>query len=164
MGVDQQVEVVGVVRDYRYDLPMEPIEAMALQSAPDRIRYALVRADAAALQRVEDRVSAEWSRLDSARPVVMQRFETQIAESPIRLMLGAFNRMLSVVSLLAVLISCLGLLGMAAYHVESRIKEVGVRKVLGSSRAAVVWLLSREFVILTLVVAADRRSADLGAG
>ncbi len=52
---------------------------------------------------------------------------------------------------LAVLIACLGLVGLAAYTAEQRRKEIGVRKVLGASVSSVVGLLSRDFVRLVLV-------------
>ena len=151
---DEPAEVVGVARDYRFDLPTQTVGPMVLYDDPARIRYALVRAQPGALSRAETLTTRAWNAFGSVHPVAMQRFETQISESQIRRTLGAFRRMLTVLSLLAILISCLGLLGMAAYHVESRVKEVGVRKVLGSSRAAIVWLLSREFVVLTLAAAA----------
>ena len=58
---------------------------------------------------------------------------------------------LTVLSVLAVLISCLGLLGMATYTVETRRKEIGLRKVLGSSVSLVVLLLSRGFISLLAI-------------
>ena len=78
----------------------------------------------------------------------------QLAEGPLNRLFGAFSRMLALIALLAVAICLLGLLGMAAYHVETRVKEVGVRKVVGASRGAIVWVLSRDFVLLVLVAAA----------
>jgi len=59
------------------------------------------------------------------------------------------ERMASIIkyfSVLAVFISCLGLVGLAAYMAEQRTKEIGIRKVLGSSESGIFWLLSREFV------------------
>jgi len=50
-----------------------------------------------------------------------------------------------------VLIACLGLFGLAAYAVDRRTKEIGVRKILGASASRIVWLLSREFVIWILI-------------
>jgi putative ABC transport system permease protein len=55
---------------------------------------------------------------------------------------------LGLISFLAVLISCLGLLGMATYTAETKQKEIGVRKVLGSSVAQIIMLLSKGFMML----------------
>jgi putative ABC transport system permease protein len=66
-------------------------------------------------------------------------------------MLGDIARILSVLSFLAVLISCLGLLGMATYTAETRSKEIGVRKVLGSSVWQIVVLLSKGYLKMLLI-------------
>src|SRR5690606_20488669 len=52
---------------------------------------------------------------------------------------------------LAILISCLGLLGLAAHTAQQRIKEIGIRKVLGASVISVVTLLSKDFIKLVLI-------------
>ena len=57
----------------------------------------------------------------------------------------------SYISALAIIIACLGLLGLAAFTVERRTKEVGVRKVLGASVADIVALLSKDFVKLVVI-------------
>jgi putative ABC transport system permease protein len=54
---------------------------------------------------------------------------------------------------MAILISCLGLLGLAAYTAQVRTREIGVRKVLGASVRSVVGLISREFVKLVCIAA-----------
>ena len=54
---------------------------------------------------------------------------------------------------LAILISCLGLFGLSAYTAERRMKEIGIRKVLGASVSGITGLLSREFLVLVLVSA-----------
>ena len=57
----------------------------------------------------------------------------------------------SVFAVLAIFISCLGLFGLAAYMAERRTKEIGVRKVLGASTAALAALLSKEFLQLVAI-------------
>jgi putative ABC transport system permease protein len=54
-------------------------------------------------------------------------------------------------SLLAVLVACLGLFGLAAFAAEQRTKEIGIRKVLGASMSGLVGLLSKDFMKLVLI-------------
>ncbi len=61
------------------------------------------------------------------------------------------GKMLGVFSLLAIFVACLGLFGLAAFMVQSRTKEIGLRKVLGASTSHLVMLLSREFLLLILL-------------
>ena len=147
-------EVIGVVGDYHYNTLLDPIDALVLHDAPQDFRYAFVRVRPDMLDAATARVEAVWKQLDPVHPASVDRLEAQIAEGPISDILGAFVRVLGVVAFLAVAISCLGLLGMATYHVETRVKEVGVRKVLGASRGTIVWLLSRDFVRLVLLASA----------
>ena len=148
------VEVIGVVRDYHYNVLVEPIDALVLYDAPEAYRWAIVHARPGALDAASARLNAVWEQLDPVHPVAVDRLSTQLAEGPLNRIFGAFIRTLAVVALLAVAISCLGLLGMATYHVETRVQEVGVRKILGASRGAIVWLLSRDFVRLVLIATA----------
>lgn len=61
------------------------------------------------------------------------------------------GRLSQIFAIMAILISCLGLLGLAAYTAERRTKEIGIRKVLGASVLGLTNMLSREFVILVSV-------------
>ena len=61
------------------------------------------------------------------------------------------GKMLGMFSFLAIFVACLGLFGLAAFMVQSRTKEIGVRKVLGASTSHLVMLLSREFLLLILL-------------
>jgi predicted lysophospholipase L1 biosynthesis ABC-type transport system permease subunit len=64
------------------------------------------------------------------------------------MLIGKLSR---VFSLLTILISCLGLLGLAAYTAERRTKEIGIRKVLGATIANVITLLSKDFLKLVAI-------------
>ena len=62
-----------------------------------------------------------------------------------------FGQMFSLFSFLAILIACFGLVGLSAYNILQRTKEVGIRKVLGASVQHVVFILSKDFLILVIV-------------
>ena len=64
------------------------------------------------------------------------------------LIVGALIRYFGI---MAIVISCLGLLGLAAFTAEQRTKEIGIRKVLGANVTSVVTLLSKEFIKLVLI-------------
>ena len=64
---------------------------------------------------------------------------------------GDILKVLSVIAGLAILISCLGLLGMATYATETRMKEISIRKVLGSDSISLVMLLSKGFLIILVL-------------
>lgn len=59
-----------------------------------------------------------------------------------------------IVAMLTIIIACLGLFGLATYAAEQRIKEIGIRKVLGASVSSIVTMLSKDFIRLVLISAA----------
>jgi putative ABC transport system permease protein len=61
------------------------------------------------------------------------------------------SRLFNYFSGIAIFIACLGLFGLAAYSAEQRVREIGIRKVLGASVSSLVTLLSQEFVVLVTV-------------
>jgi putative ABC transport system permease protein len=65
-----------------------------------------------------------------------------------------FSKVIGIFTILAIIISCLGLIGLSSYTAVQRTKEVGIRKVLGASIYSIVSLLSRDFIRLVLVATA----------
>jgi putative ABC transport system permease protein len=62
-----------------------------------------------------------------------------------------FGKTITVFTILAILISCLGLYGLSAFTVEQRTKEIGIRKVLGASASQIVGLLNKKFTLLVII-------------
>jgi putative ABC transport system permease protein len=62
-----------------------------------------------------------------------------------------FGKIFGMFAFLAIIIACFGLLGLSAYNVLQRTKEIGIRKVLGASVQNVLYLLSKDFIVLVLV-------------
>ncbi|WP_462264415.1 ABC transporter permease [Mucilaginibacter sp.] len=151
------VEVAGVMKDFNYNSlhgDIKPFMFMYDTKEGD-MNTLLVAAEtkdyAALLKKIEqvwhqDLPSApfEYAFLDTE---VQKQYETEFT----------LSRIINSFTLIAIFISCLGLFGLAAFSAEQRIKEIGVRKVLGASTAGIVQLLSADFlklVIIALVIAA----------
>ena len=100
-------------------------------------------------------MEATWQRLAPHRPFVYRFLDQEFdvlyrADQQTGQILSAF-------AVLAVLIACLGLFGLASFAAEQRTKEIGVRKVLGASASQIVLLLTKDFtrlVVVAFVVAA----------
>jgi putative ABC transport system permease protein len=116
---------------------------------PGRGFYTMsVRIDGARTNQAIDLIRATWNRLNPDHPL-----EYQFLDEHFRQVYRADQQvttMVSVLAVLAILISCLGLFGLASYSAEKRIKEIGIRKVMGASVQSIVSLLSRHFVGLVL--------------
>jgi putative ABC transport system permease protein len=142
-----KARVVGVVKDFHFQTFHTPIEPLALiplsgNMLAVRVRPGDVSAMVARLRQVFEATvqSQPWdfSFFDDEYDALYRK-ERRAGE-----IFGAF-------AALAVFIACLGLLGLAAFAVERRTKEIGIRKVLGASAPRLAVRLSREFVGLVLL-------------
>jgi putative ABC transport system permease protein len=145
--------IVGVVENFNYTSLKENIEPLVISPAPDR-RVAVVRLRSGNLQ---NGIAVARQAYASAAPAypfeysfLDQKFD-EIYRKDIRQ-----QNILSIFSGLAIIIACLGLFGLASFTAAKRTKEIGVRKVLGSSVRNIVFLLSKELlkpVLLATVIA-----------
>ncbi|MBN1940239.1 MAG: ABC transporter permease, partial [Candidatus Aminicenantes bacterium] len=137
-----QGPIVGVMKNYHYSPVSNPLEPMAVVVRPAAVQFAIVRLGGdtrAALQEVEK----AWRNVNPRYPFEYQFFDDDYAAS-----FSQYERMgklLRWFSVLAVVVACLGLFGLASFLAEQRRKEMGVRKVLGASEGQVIRLLTKEF-------------------
>jgi len=156
LGDSISLEVAGVVQDYQADMLSQEITPNYLQYAPDRTDWANVRFVPGQFDAAIEDIRAAWKRLGATRPLEFERFDVQLRNSFLNLLVRDMLRMIGFFALLAIVIACLGLLGIASYNVDRRTREISIRKVLGASAGGVVGLLSREFLTLmtsSLIVA-----------
>jgi predicted permease len=147
---DEQAEIIGVTKDMVMQSPYEPVKQALFFIDYDRVDYIniKIKPDAVAgnaISRIE-RVFAKV--VPSAKfdyRFVDQEFSNKF-ESEQRL-----GNLAGVFTLLAILISCLGLFGLASFVAEQRTKEIGIRKVLGASVLNLWKMLSKDFVMLVLI-------------
>jgi putative ABC transport system permease protein len=140
------LEVVGVVEDFRYKLLIneDKIAPLILRNQPANFQYLNVRISSADLKSTIVDLEAKWTKIDPIHPFKYEFFDEQLATTH----QGVFDlvSILGFIAFLAIVIACLGLLGMAIYTSERKRKEVGIRKVLGAESLSIALLLSKEFV------------------
>jgi len=139
-------EVVGVVEDYHHFSLRQEIEPLFMRLARGGYEYAAMRVAPGHVSQSLDHLRQTWSELYPAYPVeyffLDSDFERQYqAEQRLASIFGGFAG-------LALFVACLGLLGLAAFTVRKRRKEIGVRKVLGATMTRLFGLLSKDFLVL----------------
>ncbi len=147
--------VVGVVKDFHFQDLKTPISPFGFElNRGTNYNYLTAHVKASDMESVLASMTAAWQSLNPNEP-----FEYSFLDEDFHKNYKAEDRLATVVgyfTLMAVLISCLGLFGLAMFTAQRRVKEIGVRKVLGASVAGIVGLLSKDFlslVILSLVIA-----------
>lgn len=148
----QEVRVVGVIRDFQYMHLEERIKSFFYQCNEQKFRYAFLAIQSNDLFSTLSSMESAWKPIGGERKFAARFLNDYIQE--------AHDFHLQVVKIcaflgaLAISISCLGMLGMVAFSVENRVKEVGVRKVMGASSGSIAYLLSKDFVRLMVIASA----------
>jgi len=148
-GIDSLGTIVGVAKNFNFNSLQYKIEPMSLVSQNQwGFRDVSVKISGGNTQAALVLIKSTWDKLNPDYP-----FEYQFLDDHFNEVYKADNQVSQIVGILAVLtiiISCLGLFGLASYSAEKRVKEIGVRKVLGASVQNIVLLLANNFIKLVL--------------
>ncbi len=142
-------EIIGVVNDFHFESLHQTIAPIVFMITNGRANNVLVRYDPDQKAEVEAYLQEQWSYLRPDFPFSFFEIDNQFSEQ-----YSNEDRLASVVtwfSILAVIIAALGLFGLASFIAEQRIKEIGIRKVMGASVSQILLLLTRGFTLLVLV-------------
>lgn len=142
-------QIIGVARDYHFESLHQQVAPMVMLMNAGNFRQLSVRISGQDIKRTLDRITSAWESRFPDRPFsyefLDQRFEKLYSREQTQQLL------FSIFSGIAIFISCLGLLGLSMFMAELRIKEIGIRKVLGASVYNLVVLLSGNFLKLVLI-------------
>lgn len=154
-GKPTSFEIVGVVKDFHFEdlhLPIRPFGFFL--NAGGGHNYMIVHLKPGDIDHALTAVGNTWHAVNPGEP-----FEYSFLDTDFQKNYEAESRLTSIVdyfTAVAILISCLGLFGLTTFSTEQRIKEIGVRKVLGATTVNIVTLLSKDFlklVALAIVIA-----------
>lgn len=151
----QEGRVIGVLKDFHFKPLRETIKPFILRFRPKEFYFTLfVKTNPGTVSRTIADVTKAYKKLDRDHPI-SYGFVDQDLDAQYRAEQRT-GRIILYFSILTVLVSCLGLFGLAAFTAEQRTREIGVRKVLGASVSSIVALLSKDFlklVIIAIVIA-----------
>jgi putative ABC transport system permease protein len=143
-----KLNVVGVIDDYMYgNMYGKPDPVVFICTAPEHANVMYMRLKTQAnVETALTQIQNVMKKNNPAYPFTCQFVDDQFNNMFLNEML--ISRLSKVFAALAIIISCLGLFGLAAYTAERRTKEIGVRKVLGASVSGIAALLSKDFLKL----------------
>ena len=137
-------KIVGVVENYHFSSLREPIGPLVISTKKDDRRLALIRLRTSNLQQAIDRIRKIYTGIAVDYPFEYSFLDQQLDN--LYKSEAKQEALLRIFSLIAISIACLGLFGLASYTAIKRTKEIGVRKVLGSSVGNIVVLLSKDLL------------------
>ena len=141
--------VIGVIKDYLPNPRWRGDEPLILHQTPKFYRFIFLKLDPENIPQTLAQVKSVFERLNPGFP-----FEYQFLDADYEIQFDSVRRTRSLFAYLAgfaIFISCLGLFGLASFNAEQKTKEIGIRKVLGSSVSGIVIHLSKELTRLVLL-------------
>lgn len=142
-------KIIGVIKDFHYRSLQEAIRPLTMRIEPRGADLVSVKIEGNRLKESVAAIEQKWKEVMPNRPFsyyFMDEFFDRQYRSEER-----FEKLFFNFAILAIFISCLGLLGLASYSTMQRTKEIGVRKVMGASIVSIVGLLSKDFLKLVLI-------------
>jgi len=150
---DTEVEIVGVAKNFNFESFHERVKPAFFYLNPQQSGTVMVKIEGGKEKETVASIEAFYKTFNPGFPFTYRFLDDDYQA------LYASERRVATLSKyfagLAILISCLGLFGLASFTAERRVKEIGIRKILGASNAGIVYLLSGEFtkmVIAAIVI------------
>jgi len=145
----REVSVAGILKDFHYASLKSPIGNFFFEYAPEKFNYANFNLFSTNKSSAFSEMEAAWKSVGKG-----EKFKAEFLADQIRNAYSFYNQIMKMwgfMGLLAISIACLGLLGTVVFTIRNRVKEVSIRKVMGASSTSLVYLLSRDFIVLLAI-------------
>jgi len=148
-GNDEKYPIVGVLKDFHFQSLHTSINPFAYFIEDSAMGKIAVRINTSSISNALEEIETVWNEFAPSN-----LFQYSFLDETVREMYAAENQsksLLSVFSMLALVIACLGLFGLSAFTVARRTKEIGVRKIFGASESGIIAMLNKEFARTTII-------------
>jgi len=148
-NVARDGRVIGVTENFNYRSLHNKVEPLVMLLAEDPNYLLSIRVSGRNQQETIQFLRRKWQEYGNSNPFNYHWLSDSINESYVDEQ--KLSQVFSYFSILCIFIACLGLLGLSAFVAERRTKEIGTRKVLGASIGNIIYLLSRDFILLVII-------------
>jgi putative ABC transport system permease protein len=142
-------KVVGVINDFNFAALTTPVSAMVMSIDPNQFSALSVKFENSHVQNTIKKMEEEWNRIFPEKA-----FEFVFLDEQLNQQYAAFQNFGSMIqsfTIIAILIACLGVYGLVLFTIQRKVKEIGVRKVLGASVSSILQLIYRDFALLIAI-------------
>jgi len=142
-------QVIGVVEDFHYKSLHEKVTASVIQIYPQVVFAVAVKLKTADIKNTIAYINNAWGKFVPGFPLdykFMDETYAKMYKAEAKL-----SDLLWIFTIMAIVVGCMGLFGLAAFSAEQRTKELGIRKVLGANAFDIVGLLSKNFLVLVMI-------------
>ena len=145
----REVRIAGVLKNFHYAGLKSPIRSFFFDYNPARFTYATLKLESSSVLSELTKMEALWKKTGGSGKFTAQLYADELKEA--YSFYTVIIKLWGFLGLLAITVSCLGLLGTVSFTVQKRVKEISIRKVLGATSESLVIMLSKEFVWLLVI-------------
>ncbi|MBX2896007.1 MAG: ABC transporter permease [Cyclobacteriaceae bacterium] len=142
-------KVIGVVKDFNFTALTTPISSLVASLDPNQFNTLSIKFENANVGGTIEKIEKEWNSLFPEKAFQYSFLTEQLNQQYANFQ--NFGKIIQSFSGIAILISCLGVYGLVLFIVQRKVKEIGVRKVLGASIPSILALIYKDFALLLLL-------------
>ena len=145
----EQGQIIGIVKDFQNGPLYDKINPLIIRKSPNECSYCFVKVYTKNLPAVLSYINNTYNNFESEYPFKYYFLDDQFLNEHVDILI--LDNFLSIFSIIAIIISCLGLFGLTAFTIQQKTKEIGVRKVLGASISSLSLLLTKTVIKLVIL-------------
>ncbi|MDB5116589.1 MAG: FtsX-like permease family protein [Mucilaginibacter sp.] len=144
-----QGQIVGVIKDFHNHSFLETIQPLTLRVDSSHLTNITIDITSPNVRATVSKLESAWKKMIPGIPFIY--FFADEAYNQQYIAQERFGKLFICFAIMAIVISCLGLIGLSAYNIEQRKKEIGLRKVLGAPVHSIILMLSQDFIRLIII-------------
>jgi len=142
-------KVIGVLKDFNFTSLATPVSPVIIELSPNAFSALSIRFENDQVERTIATIETQWNSLFPEKAFEFSFLDEQLNSQYASY--SSFGAIIRTFTAVAILISCLGVYGLVLFVVQRKVKEIGVRKVLGATMPHILQLIYKEFVVLVIV-------------